>query len=80
MNIQEIQERFSRKLTPQVLVVFRPSVGVNERSQRLFRGRLANFFWLPPGSPIWGTGGSPPMSAGALPPEFIYMGLADLLF
>jgi hypothetical protein len=77
MNIQEIQERFSRKLTPQVWLCsdHRPSVGVNERSQRLFRGRLANFFWLPPGSPIWGTGGSPPMSAGALPP-----GLADLLF
>jgi len=24
------------------------------RSQRLFRGRLANFYRLPPGSPTWG--------------------------
>ena len=24
------------------------------RSQRLFRGRLVYFSWLPPGAPIWG--------------------------
>ena len=51
------------------------------RSQRLFRGRLGNFYWLPPGSPIWGftahVGGRAP-SPLALPSS--YLGLADLLF